>query len=51
MNTAAPAVTVPNTATPNVEPIWRLALSAPEAIPARSAGAASMVAAVAAGIV
>ena len=42
---------MPSSATPTAPPVWRLAFRTPDAIPARSAGAASIVAAVAAGIV
>jgi hypothetical protein len=45
------AISVPSSARPIAPPAWRAALSTPEAIPARLAGAASMTAAVAAGIV
>jgi hypothetical protein len=41
---------VPNNATPIAPPVWRAAFNTPEAIPPRSAGVASMIAAVAAGI-
>ena len=45
------AISVPSSATPIAPPAWRAALRTPEAIPARLAGADSMIAAVAAGIV
>ena len=50
MNAPLPT-SVPSSATPIAPPAWRLALSTPDAMPARSAGAAPMIAFVAAGIV
>jgi hypothetical protein len=48
---ARPAISVPSTATPIAPPACLAAFRAPEAIPAWSAGAFSITAAVAAGIV
>ena len=49
--TKSTAVSEPKIATPSALPIWRLALKVPDAVPANSDGAASIVAAVPAGIV
>ena len=46
-----PETSVPSRATPSTPPAWRAALTTPEAMPPRSAGAASMTDAVAAGMV
>ena len=48
---ALPASRVPISATPIAPPVCRAALRTPAAMPARHGGAASMIAAVAAGIV